>query len=159
MHATELDELDEAEVRLKGFLTFRMARLQAKLNKQATHILQSRAGLTLTQWRIMALIGSNGRMTAAKVTRSGLIDKGLFSRKLKTLVAEGLVQVQADDFDQRIQHLSLTKRGQSVYETTMPIMKARQDGLRSALSPEENDMIDVILTKLDRAAEHVDYET
>ena len=41
------DETTIGDLPLRRFLTFRMARVQAKLNAQASHILREQAGLTL----------------------------------------------------------------------------------------------------------------
>ena len=75
------------------FLTFRLARVQAKLNAQSSRILKDHAGITLTQWRLLALIGNAGRTTAAVLSREVAMDKGLISRNIKTMVSDGLVRV------------------------------------------------------------------
>lgn len=143
----------KAEVELSEFLTFRLARLQAKLNSQAAHLLRQEAGLTLIQWRIIALIGQQPSTTASKVTGTGILDKGLFSRNLKTLSADGLVAITADPNDSRIQNLSLTAKGRKIFQTTLPKTRARQQALRANLTVQENEMLNSILDKLDAASE------
>ena len=66
---------------LSRFMTYRLARLHARLNVQASRILQDVAGLSLTQWRVLSLVGSHRGATATQLTRVSAMDKGLFSRK------------------------------------------------------------------------------
>lgn len=147
------DNKATTQIELTEFLTFRLARLQAKLNSQAAKLLRDEAGLTLIQWRIIALIGQQPSTTASKVTGTGILDKGLFSRNLKTLIADELVATATDPSDNRIQLLSLTPQGRDIFETTLPKTQARQRALRANLTAQENEMLNSILDKLDAAAE------
>ena len=98
---------------LQQFLTYRFSRLQAKLNAQAARMLKDLAGITVTQWRIIALVGSTGQATSAELVRISTIDKGLFSRNLKGLIRDGFVNAEMDKGDQRAQILSLSPRSRS----------------------------------------------
>ena len=115
---------------LHQFLTYRLSRVQAKLNAQASAMLRTHAGLTLSQWRILALVGAAGQTRLSELARTGLLDKGLLSRNLKVLVGEGLVIAKQDDVDHRVQHLRLSKRGKALFERTLPRMRKRQRHLR-----------------------------
>ncbi len=138
---------------LYRFLTFRMSRVQAKLNAQANAILQREAGLTLTQWRILALVGAARETTLSEMARTAALDKGLISRNLKAMVTDGLILASTDKQDHRIQHLTLSERGQLIYDRTLPRMQRRQDGLRSALTDAEFETMNRVLDKLEAAAE------
>jgi DNA-binding MarR family transcriptional regulator len=135
------------------FMTYRLARVQAKLNAQATRILRDHAGLTLTQWRLLALLGGAGQATAAQLSRHAAMDKGLISRNIRALTEEGLVQVNSDPADHRAQVLTLSPRGVSLFEHTLPRMRARQDALRAYLDANEEAVLNRALEKLERAAE------
>ncbi|MGR3366980.1 MAG: MarR family winged helix-turn-helix transcriptional regulator [Sagittula sp.] len=150
---TEIDTQTPAGDAPAKFLTFRLARVQAKLNAQSSRILKDHAGITLTQWRLLSLIGGAGRTTAAHLSREVAMDKGLISRNIKTLVTDGFVQVTLDPEDHRAQHLELTPHGLRVFQDTLPRMRARQDALRAHLDIEEELILDRALEKLERAAE------
>ncbi|GAA4222242.1 winged helix-turn-helix transcriptional regulator [Sagittula sp. NFXS13] len=154
-----IDQKDDAKRAMpRHFLTFRLARVQAKLNAQSSRILKEHCGLTLTQWRLMSLIGVAGRTTAAHLSREVAMDKGLISRNIKTMVADGHVRITVDPSDHRAQHLELTEAGQSVFQSTAPRMRARQDALRALLNAEEEAALNRSLEKLERAAEDPDHE-
>ncbi len=138
---------------LHQFLTYRLSRVQAKLNAQAGAMLRRYAGLTLSQWRILALIGAAGPTRLSDLARMAALDKGLLSRNLKTLVAEDLVSSKQDEIDQRVQHLSLSPSGKALFEKTLPRMRQRQHRLRSALDEHELGVFYQVLDKLEVAAE------
>ncbi len=153
-------EADGSGLDLHQFLTFRLARVQAKLNAQATRILREVAGLSLTQWRIIALIGNasgDGPTRSADLTRAAEFDKGQFSRKLKTLVETGLVVAQVDERDNRVQLLSLSDAGQALFDRTWPTMQARQAALRATITAEERDALISALDKLEAASERTEF--
>jgi DNA-binding MarR family transcriptional regulator len=128
--------------------------VQAKLNAQASAMLRANAGLTLSQWRILALVGAAGQTRLSELARTGLLDKGLLSRNLKVLVGEGLVVAEQDDVDHRVQHLSLSRRGKALFERTLPRMRKRQRHLRSSLTTKEIDVLYAALDKLELAADY-----
>lgn len=139
---------------LHQFLTYRLSRVQAKLNAQASAMLRAHAGLTLSQWRILALVGAAGQTRLSDLSRVAALDKGLLSRNLKVLVGGGLVISEQDDIDHRVQHLSLSKRGKALFERTLPRMRKRQRRLRSALTAKELDVLYAALDKLEVAADY-----
>lgn len=153
---TEKDELVELEhdgIPLHQFLTYRMSRVQAKLNAQANAILERESGLTLSRWRILALVGASGQTRLSELSRIAALDKGLISRNLKVLVSEGIINSKQDDIDHRVQHLSLTPKGLALFEATLPKMHARQTKLREDLTPTELSAIYSVLDKLEMASE------
>ncbi|MEN9060745.1 MarR family winged helix-turn-helix transcriptional regulator [Ponticoccus litoralis] len=111
------------------------------------------AGLTLTQWRLIALIGATDRSTAAQLSRYAAMDKGLISRNLKALGEENLVRIIRDTEDNRLQHLELTAEGRALFDSTLPRMQARQNALRDRLDEEEVRAFLATLDKLEQAAE------
>ena len=134
---------------LHQFLTYRLSRVQAKLNAQANAILKRDAGLTLSKWRILALVGAAGQTRLSELSRIAALDKGLLSRNLKAMVEDGLVASKQDDFDHRVQHLSLTKAGQALFDKTLPKMRARQSKLRETLTARELEALYSSLDKLE----------
>ena len=138
-------------------MTYRLARVQAKLNAQGARLLKEKAGLSLTQWRILKLIRSYGEGSASALARNSTIDPGLFSRRLKTLIAQGYVRATTDERDSRVQHLSLTPLGHRVYETAWPYMRARREWLRGLLTAAEQKALFSALDKLDIGSERTEF--
>ena len=137
---------------LQQFLTYKLSRVQAKLNAQANAMLRDYAGLTLSQWRVLALIGGAGQTRLSDLVKSSALDKGLLSRNIKILTKSELICAKQDDLDQRVQDLTLTQKGQSVFEKVLPKMRKRQQHLRESLSSNELDVLFKVLDKLELAA-------
>ncbi len=134
-------------------LTYRFARVQAKLNAQASRLLMREAGISLTQWRMLLTIGSLKGGRLSDIVRESTLDKGQVSRTLKKMVADGLVNRQAIEGDQRASGLSLTKKGQSLLDRVLPLMTRRRDHLTASLTATELDAVFRILGKLETSAE------
>lgn len=153
MTDTAIAEITHDDLPLHQFLTFRISRVQAKLNAQANALLGEHAGLTLSKWRILALVGAAGETRLSELSRIAALDKGLLSRNLKLMVEDGLVASKQDDVDHRVQHLKLTETGQKLFEHTLPKMRQRQRKLREALTRVEIDALYSALDKLEVAAD------
>jgi DNA-binding MarR family transcriptional regulator len=142
---------------LHQYLTYRLSRVQAKLNAQSARLLRQTVGLTLTQWRIVALVGAAGTTRLSDITRETALDKGLLSRNLKSLVTDGVMITKQDSHDNRVQWLSLSPKGRDVRDHALPVTRSRQAWLREALTKEELRTFQRVVDKLEIAAERREF--
>lgn len=142
---------------LHQYLTYRLSRVQAKLNAQGARVLHEAVGLTLSQWRVIALVGAAGQTRLSVLAREAALDKGLLSRNVKSLIAQGLILARQDDIDHRIQHLSLSAEGKRVFERALPVTRMRQEWLRADLTEEEIRTFRTVLDKLEIASERLEF--
>ena len=156
--AQRIEELERVIEKLEPqqFLTFRLNRAHAKLNAQANHILGRHAGISLVQWRIIALLGSDTANTLTELITLVDADKGQFSRRVKTLLDLGLVAARQNPSDRRQQILRLTPKGRKLYDDTIEVMRKRQRLLINSLSGQELEVFYQALDKLSAAANHRD---
>lgn len=145
------------DLTLQQYLTFRLSRVQAKLNAQGARVLREAVGLTLSQWRVVALVGMAGQTRHSDLAREAALDKGLLSRNVKSLVKQGVVVSTPDEFDHRVQHLSLSEKGQAIFDRALPVTRRRQDHLRAGLTKDEINTFRRVLDKLEFAAEKTDF--
>lgn len=141
---------------LSGFLTYRISRLHQKLNTQATRLLAGSVGVTLNQWRMIAFIGGAKTVTASELIKYTAMDKGLVSRNVKSLIEGGLVQSSGDGKDSRVHLLSLTPKGEEIFDRALPMMRRRQKKLQTQLSDEDVKHLRHMLDVLEIAAEDTD---
>jgi len=155
MEKETLIDVDDPEVELplRRFVTYRISRVQAKLNAQASRILRETSGITLAQWRVIALIGAAGQTQSSKLSKDAALDKGLLSRNLKTLIEQGVVASRMDAEDHRVHILSLTSKGRAIFEKTLPVTRKRQAKLREGLTDEDLRVFHKVLDHLEIAAE------
>lgn len=136
---------------LEEHLTFRLSRIQAKLNTQASKLLSCSAGITITQWRVLYLLNALGTSRAAELARLGVIDKGMLSRTIKQMLSSGLIRAERDDNDQRVQKLSITENGRVVFDQAQPVMQHRSNQLHSCMDETETATFMRILDRLETA--------
>ncbi len=154
-----VSDADTDGLPLHQYLTYRMSRVHSKLSAQGARILRDAVGITLTQWRVIALVGAAGETRLSDLAREAALDKGLLSRNVKSLVARGLINAKQDDTDHRVQHLSLTPDGQEIFFQALPVTRRRQEWLRTDLTNEEIRVFKRVLDKLELAAERVDFSS
>jgi len=142
---------------LTQFLTYRILRLHHALNAQAVAILTEVSGISLGQWRILAMVGSGGALTARDVARRTGFDPAFISRTVRSLEERGLLRTARSDVDRRVMTIEPTAAGVELHDRTLPFMRVRQEALLAALAPEERDAIFRIIDKLERAAQRREF--
>ncbi len=152
--ASNSDEtLGVCNVPLQDMLTYRLSRINAKLNAQATRILKETSGLTQAHWRVLVMIDALGPVAPAQIVRTALMDKGQLSRTIKDMVARGLIRLKDSGSDHRSHVFSITERGRSLFERARPAMQARHLRLSEDLDAADRAAFHRVLDKLEGAIE------
>ncbi len=141
------------ELPLQRFLTYRLSRLNAKLNRQAGAILRHASGLKLPEWRVIALLAAHGELNASWIGETAGTDPGLLSRTFRALETRGLILARRSQDDRREVYFTLTRAGRKIHDETIQHMRARQKHLLGALDPAEQAAVFRIVDKLEMAAE------
>lgn len=139
-----------------SFVTFRLARLQSSLNAQATALLSSKSGLSLVEWRLIQVLRMHADASLTEIASIIQMDKGQLSRKIKSMIDKGLLQVQKDKHDLRVQHLSVTAKAEQLSARMMPTMEARQQALLAEVSDEDLAVFYSVVDKLEAASKRRD---
>ena len=142
---------------LQSVLTYRLARLQAKLNAQASDLVDKQGGISLSQWRVLAVLSDKNVTTQKDVLMTVGLDKGQISRTIKQLVEKQFIAVRHDEPDSRIQHLTLTEAGIAITEKLHPIMKARQNYLKSDFTDKELELLFDWLGRLELKSHKINF--
>ena len=148
-HYRKLDDLQQV-------VTYRLARLQARLNSQAGRRLKSCTELSLTQWRLVAAMQRLGQTTLAEISHATQIDKGQLSRAISALLDAGLIASEADRTDNRKHLLSLTEAGLREHEAIEPVMRDRSSALVADFDEAELAAFFRSLDKIDAAVKRQD---
>ena len=155
---TAQNKQDSEASELLDFITYRISQVHPKLNAQAAHILKNHAGLSLLQWRTIALLKAIGpSVPSIDIINKINMDKGLFSRTLKALIADEFVTAVTDNSDQRRQLLSLTAKGAGRYDNVIAIMRKRQNYLLHDVTESERVALFSALNKLAINAQRKDF--
>lgn len=145
--------IEEKEVPLFERVTYRLSRVQAKLNAQARRLLKAVADLSLTEWRVLIMLDEYEGVTMAEIGRRTEFDKGQLSRCIKVMSERGLLTSASSEADQRLQILRMTAEGRRRYELARPYMLQRQNMLLEVMTAEQRATLNAALEALENAAE------
>jgi DNA-binding MarR family transcriptional regulator len=127
---------------------YRLAMLSRLWTASSERIYQEHFGLSLSEWRILAIVGAEQPIYASAIAERGLLEKSRISRLVARLTERGLLESRADETDTRRQWLRLTPEGERTFQEIARISLDRDTLFRRALTPAENREFDRLLGKL-----------
>jgi len=105
-------------------------------------------GLTLSDWRILTHIHAAGSVTASELCERLLIDKAEASRVAAALIEKKILVRKQNPKNLRSALLSLSKKGNDIFERVLPIRLAFDAELSSFLTKDEYALFLYTLNKL-----------
>jgi DNA-binding MarR family transcriptional regulator len=140
-------------LRLEKFLPYRLSVLSNTVSRALAEAYADRYGLSINEWRVMAILGRFPGSSAAEVADRAAMDKVAVSRAVSRLLAAGRIRRRTAAEDRRRSVLVLSSAGQRIHGRLTPVLLDYEDALVAALSPTERAQLDRILTRLtDEAA-------
>ena len=92
-------------------------------------------GLDLREWRIIQVLGGDGRSTIFAIADRIAMDRGGTSRSVARLENRGLVTRQDDPSDRRRSYVELTDEGWAVHDEIARFALAREERLLRNFAP------------------------
>ena len=133
---------------IEDVMVFKLRRLTA-INERAGHRWsETLYDLSLNEWRMLALVQAHEPVRAGDVAELMLMDKSQLSRLIRSLTAKSLIKSNPDKEDARAITLSLTEKGQMLFEEIMAQVMLRNERVLEALSPDEVTQFDGLLDRL-----------
>jgi DNA-binding MarR family transcriptional regulator len=105
-----------SHITLDDFWPYQAVVLADQISRHTLGIVKEEADLNLSQWRVLAAIAEAPGRTAAEVTAITPMDKTIVSRAVSSLITLGLATKISDAVDKRRSSLSVTAKGQDIYE-------------------------------------------
>lgn len=127
---------------------YRLAALSRMWTSSTEKIYEERFGVSLSEWRILAIVGTEGPIHASAIADRGLLEKPHISRLVARLVARGHLCCSPDVDDARRTWLELTEKGRGVFDSIGALSLERDTLFLSSLSAEERRSLDRLLDKL-----------
>jgi DNA-binding MarR family transcriptional regulator len=137
---------------LEHFLPYRLSVLTNRMSDAIAREYSDRFGLSIPEWRVMAVLGGTPNLSARDVAERTAMDKVQVSRAVESLVRARRVARTEDAEDGRISRLALTARGRAIYDEVVPLALHLEEVFLSALKPEERRQLDALMAKLARQA-------
>lgn len=142
-----------SHLRLQDYLPYRLAVTSNLVSRLVARAYQDQFGVTIWEWRVIAILGEGVPMTAQAISDSAAMDKVSVSRAVRSLEERGLVERENHAADRRSRMLHLTADGRRVYDEIAPVALAQEAALLSEFSERE---IEVLAGLLDRLRQRSD---
>ena len=113
--------LKDAALRLPAYLPYRLSVASNKASSLIARAYQAKFGLTIWEWRVLAVLGEGRPLTAQAVCEATAMDKVTVSRAIRALDARGLVARKPNSADKRASDVTLTSEGAEVYAEVAPL--------------------------------------
>jgi DNA-binding MarR family transcriptional regulator len=137
---------------LETFLPYRLSVLSNRISQAIARIYAERFDLSVTEWRLMAVLGRYPGLTAGELVERTAMDKVAVSRAVAGLLASGRVERGSDERDRRRVPLELTSAGRAVYAQVAPLALEYERSLLADLSTEELTQLGRLVDKLSAAS-------
>src|SRR5215831_10188413 len=111
---------------LERFLPYRLSVLSNTVSQAIADIYERRFELSITEWRVMAVLARFEGLSAREVAERTAMDKVAVSRALARLVEAGRVHRGTHEGDKRRSVLSLSEAGWQVHDVVAPMARARE---------------------------------
>jgi DNA-binding MarR family transcriptional regulator len=137
---------------LEQFLPYRLSVLSNRLSAAIAASYSQRFGLSIPEWRVMAVLAPSPGLSAAEVAERTAMDKVAVSRALGRLLKTGRARRETAPGDRRRSVLELTAEGRRIYRRIVPALLKFQAELLGGLSPAERHALESALDRLERRA-------
>jgi DNA-binding MarR family transcriptional regulator len=133
---------------LEDFLPYRLSVATNRVSRLFAKQYSAKFGLTIPEWRVLAVVGRFGTLSPSAVGEYSAMDKVKVSRAAATLVARGLLKQSPDPTDGRGRLLRLTRKGITVHGGVVPLARGLEATLSHGLTRPEWVALNKALTKL-----------
>jgi len=138
-------------LQLEQFLPYRLSVLSNRISNAIATRYRDRFGLSVTEWRVIAILGRYPGLSATDVARRGAMDKVAISRAVRRLLERGLIEREPNHADRRERHLRLSRDGERIHDRVVPEALAFELRLLAILDENEAAALDRIIDKLTQA--------
>lgn len=136
---------------LDDYLPFRLSVASNGVSRLIARAYEDRFGLSIPQWRLMAVL-AEGAMTPQAIVSRTAMDKVTVSRAAAGLVSRRLVEKVASPTDGRSHTLGLTEAGRRLHGEIAPLALAYEAAVLAGLAPAEVAQLKRLLLRLEAAA-------
>lgn len=138
-----------AVLELDRFVPYRLSVLSNRISQDIARLYGERFGLTVTQWRILAVLGRFPALSATEVAERTAMDKVAVSRAVTLLLASGRLKRRLHGDDRRRSVLQLSAQGLRVYYEVAALALSYEARLLEGLREDERSALDRLLTRME----------
>jgi len=133
--------LPDGALPLDNWLPYQFSYVANCVSTTLAQVYEKRFGLTVTGWRIIAVLGAHAPISAKELADRTGMDQVSITRAIERLVRQGMVSRRQDSSDRRRVTLRLSKKGAEVNATVTPVARAIETELLQPLRSTERDTL------------------
>lgn len=149
---------EAALFRLESFLPYRLSVTANRVSRAFARRYAKEFGLTIPEWRVLAVVGDGQPVSAAEIVLRTAMDKAKVSRAVAGLLDRDLLRRAINPLDQRRHMLAHSRKGRQIYEAIVPRARALEAEVTQDLSAEQCRLLGQLLDRLLRKAAQLDSE-
>jgi DNA-binding MarR family transcriptional regulator len=136
------------ELILEDFLPYRLSITSHTVSTNIARVYEKRFGVSIPEWRVIAVLGRFPGLSAVEVADRTLMDKVAVSRAVTKLIKNGRIDREFADADRRRSILNLSEEGQEVHNEIAPLALEFEQELVQDISGEDYDKFNSTLEQL-----------
>ena len=140
-------------LQLERYFPYRLSILSNRISALISETYSAKFALSITEWRIMAVLGEYPVISADEVSLKTQIEKSILSRAISKLLQRKLLERSFDPADKRRSMLRLTDTGVAVYDELVPMSYDYEQALLTCFSDTERDQFSEFIDRLYQHAE------
>ena len=137
------------QLQLDRFLPYRLSITSNLVSDRIARAYESMFGLSIPEWRLVAVIAEVDAITQADIGERTRMDKVTVSRAAIALVDRGLLQRAPNATDKRSHLLSLTDAGRELYALVAPKALELERRIFASFAPGELEAFTAMLRRID----------
>jgi DNA-binding MarR family transcriptional regulator len=142
---------------IRALFSFTLQRLASLSTKIATRSVYEPYGLSIPEWRVLAVLGYLGEVSVLTVAKHSAVLRTQLPKVTSELEKRGLVCRKPNPEDARSALLSLTETGRSTVDEILRRSRARNRAMLADLSREERKELMRLVRKVIRTSrDHLD---
>ena len=143
---------------LSRFLPYQLSIASNAVSGRIALEYRTRWGLSVPEWRVMAVLGDSGPLTQRDLTRRTLMDKVAVNRACKVLEDRQLASRTPNKQDGRSHLLELTSEGTEMHGQIMPLAQEMERRIFDGFKDDELALFRSMLERLRSQSADVDAE-
>jgi len=142
---------------LERYLPYRLSILSNKVSTLVAQAYQDKFALSITEWRIMAVLGEYPGVSADEISAKTQIEKSLISRAISKLLKRSLIEREISEEDKRRSQIQLSETGYAVYAEIVPLSYQYEEQLLGCLDKQEQALLSEVIDRLYTHAEGLEF--
>ena len=135
---------------LEEFLPYRLSVVTNRASRLFARRYSEEFGLAIPEWRVLAVVGRFGGLSATAVVERTAMDKVKVSRAVRALLDRGLLRREEDPGDRRVQRLAIPPRAAASMPGSCPWRAGWKRNCWPASAPPNGPRCAGLLDALDR---------